>query len=200
MTELRTVAAADRYRIFQEAIRRRDQEQADQQRTRVASFDDRLQREAQASVDARRTEQRIQDRRDIIEADRALKDQLRDQQRTLDFLANDDGFVRRRDAIETELNGTRDARDLDESTLLRQLAGDRNAAAELRTIDQRNEDLRQTLIDREARIVERRIEDRNAAIQQEIQLQRSINRIRNEARSAESGAERPRGAVLDVNG
>jgi hypothetical protein len=200
MTELRTVAAADRYRVFQDAIRRRDQEQADQQRTRVASFDDRLQREAQASVDARRAEQRIQDRRDIIEADRALKDQLRDQQRTLDFLANDDGFVRRRDAIETELNGTRDARDLDESTLLRQLAGDRNAAAELRTIDQRNEDLRQALIDREARIVERRIEDRNAAIQQEIQLQRSINRIRNEARSAESGAERPRGAVLDVNG
>jgi hypothetical protein len=200
MTELRSVAAADRFRVFQDALRRRDQQQADQQRSQVESFDSRLQREAQATADTRRAEQRVQDRRDIIEAERALQDQLADQQRTRDFIANDDSFVRRSDAIETELNSARDSRDLNENILVRQLAGDRNDAAELQSLQRRQEDARLALIDRDARVVQRRIEDRNAAIQQELQLQRSIERIRSESRNAQSGAERPRGAVLDVTG
>lgn len=200
MTELRSVAAADRFRVFQDALRRRDQQQADQQRSQDESFDSRLQHEAQATADTRRAEQRVQDRRDIIEAERALQDQLADQQRTRDFIANDDSFVRRSDAIETELNSARDSRDLYENILVRQLAGDRNDAAELQSLQRRQEDARLALIDRDARVVQRRIEDRNAAIQQELQLQRSIERIRSESRNAQSGAERPRGAVLDVTG
>jgi len=200
MTELRSVAAADRFRVFQENLRVRDQQRAEVQRTQVQNFDTQRRQQELIESDVRLVEQRIQDRRDIIESERALKDQLRDQQRTLDRIANDVGFVRRRDNIEIELNSSRDARELDENLLLRDIAGDRNAAAELRTIDQRNEDLRQALLDREARVVERRIQDRNNAIQQEIALQRSVERIRAESRSAATGAERPRGGIVDVSG
>ena len=138
--------------------------------------------------------------RDDIEAQRALQDQLRDQQRTRDFIETDNSFIRRRDAIEGELISARDARDLNESTLTRQLAGDRNDTAELSALRQRQEDLRQALLEREARIVERRADDRTAAIQQEIQLRRSIERIQSDGRNSQSGAERPRGGVLDVSG
>jgi len=200
MTELSSVAAADRFRAFQDNLRLRDQERAQVQRTQVQNFDDQLRQRELIESDVRLAERRVQGRRDIIEGERALQDQLRDQQRTLDRIANDESFVRRRDNIETELNSSRDARELDENLLLRQIDSDRNNANELRTLDQRNEDLRQALLDREARLVERRIQDRNASIQQEIALQRSVDRIRAENRSAATGAERPRGGIVDVSG
>lgn len=200
MTELRSVAAADRFRVFQDATRRRDQQQSDQQRIETQNFDDRLRRRELAQADALRAEQRLQDRRDQLNAEKAIQEQLRAQRQLTDQIANDDAYSRTLDQSREILNAARDNRDLNISIDQQQAVADRVNTDAARQIEQRLEDQRQALIDRDARLTQRRIDDRNAAIEQEIQLQRSIERIRSESRSAQSGAERPRGAVLDVTG
>ena len=200
MAEIRSLAAADRFRLLQEGLRARDQQRDDNLRARRNSFDDNLRQRALIEGDVRLGERRVQDRRDIIEGERALSDQLRDQRRTLDTLRADDAFVARQDNIQEELNASRDGRDLNESLLLRDIAGDRNEANELRTLEQRQEDLRLQLNEREARIVERRLQERADAIQEEIDLRRSLERIRNSGNNSQSGAERGRGDLLDVSG
>lgn len=200
MTELSTIAAADRFRVFQDGLRRRDQQQAEVQRTQNQSFDDRLRQQELVTADARLAERRIQDRRDILDAERAVQNQLRDQQRAQDQIASDEAFVRRQDSINSELNAVRDNRDLNESLQLRARDDERIRAAELSAVEQRNVDLRQQLIDRDARIIERRQQERDATIQQEAALRRGLERIQSDARNSHSGAERPRGALLDVSG
>jgi hypothetical protein len=195
MTELRSVAAADRFRVFQDSVRRRDQQQSDLQRIDTQNFDDRLRRRELSQA-----EQRLQDRRDQLNAEQAVQEQLRAQRRLTDQIANDDAYSRTLDQSREVLNAARDTRDLNVSLDQQQAVADRVNTDAARQLEQRLEDQRQALIDRDARITERRIADRNAAIEQEIQLQRSIERIRSESRSAQSGAERPRGAVLDVTG
>lgn len=202
MTELRTVAAADRFRVFQDALRRRDQQQAEVQRTQTQSFDERARTQELIQADVRLAERRVQDRRDLVEAERARQDEFLDQQRVRDRISSDESFVRRQDGIDQELDGIRDNRELNESLLLRDIAGQRNNAAELNALDQRNEDLRAQLLDREARLVERRRQERVESIRQEADLRRSLERIRASAQEARAGgaAEQPRGAVLDVAG
>jgi hypothetical protein len=200
MTELRSVAAADRFRVFQDSVRRRDQQQSDLQRIDTQNFDDRLRRRELSQAEALRAEQRLQDRRDQLNAEQAVQEQLRAQRRLTDQIANDDAYSRTLDQSREVLNAARDTRDLNVSLDQQQAVADRVNTDAARQLEQRLEDQRQALIDRDARITERRIADRNAAIEQEIQLQRSIERIRSESRSAQSGAERPRGAVLDVTG
>jgi hypothetical protein len=200
MTELRSVAAADRFRVFQDSVRRRDQQQSDLQRIDTQNFDERLRRRELSQAEALRAEQRLQDRRDQLNAEQAVQEQLRAQRRLTDQIANDDAYSRTLDQSREVLNAARDTRDLNVSLDQQQAVADRVNTDAARQLEQRLEDQRQALIDRDARITERRIADRNAAIEQEIQLQRSIERIRRESRSAQSGAERPRGAVLDVTG
>lgn len=200
MTELRSVAAADRFRVFQDSVRRRDQQQSDLQRIDTQNFDDRLRRRELSQAEALRAEQRLQDRRDQLNAEQAVQEQLRAQRRLTDQIANDDAYSRTLDQSREVLNAARDTRDLNVSLDQQQAVADRVNTDAARQLEQRLEDQRQALIDRDARITERRIADRNAAIEQEIQLQRSIERIRSESRSAQSSAERPRGAVLDVTG
>ncbi len=200
MTELRSVAAADRFRAFQDTVRRRDQQQSDQQRIETQNFDDRLRRRELTQADSLRAEQRLQDRRDQLNAEKAVQEHLRAQRQLTDQIANDDAYARTLDQSREVLTAARDNRDLNISLDQRQATADGVNTDAARQEEQRLEDQRQALIDRDTRITQRRIDDRNAAIQQEVQLQRSIDRIRSESRSAQSGAERPRGAVLDVTG
>ncbi len=200
MTQIPSLAAADRNRLIQDVLRQRDQEREAVQRQREQSFADNLRQREITEGSSALAARRIQDRRDIVDGLRADQDQQRDRQRTRDFIDNDTHFVRRRDSIEGELNAARDGRDLDESLLLRDIAGQRNEAAELRTIDQRNDDLRNQQIEREARIVERRLQERADDIRQEQALRRSVDQIRNAAEAGSSGAERPRGGLVDVSG
>jgi hypothetical protein len=200
MTELASVSAASRNRLVQDSLRQRDQVRAEITRTQVRSFDDNLRQRELIEADTGLQARRVKDRRDIIEADRAVSDQLRDQQRTLDFINNDNGFILRGDAIEGELNASRDSREINEGRLLRGIAGDRNDALEFQSLEQRNEDLRSQLIDRQARITARRLQDRSEGIRQEAQLRRSLEQIRAGAANSHTGAEAPRGGVLDVSG
>ena len=104
------------------------------------------------------------------------------------------------DAIEGELNASRDSREINDGLLQRDLAGARNDALELQSLEQRNEDLRRQLIDRQARITDRRLQDRSEAIRQEAALRRSLEQIRTSAANSHTGPEATRGGVLDVNG
>jgi len=202
MTEIPSLAAADRNRVLQDFLRQRDQQREDSQRIRETSFDQRLRQRELIEQDVQLGARRVQDRRDDIEAQRDAQDQARDRQRTRDFIDTDNAFVERRDAIEIELNGARDARDLNESLLQRDIAGDRNEAAELRTLDQRSDDLRAQLIERDIRLQERRQQERVDEIRQEQALQRSINQVQEATRngSANAASELARGAIVDVSG
>ncbi|MBT6095504.1 MAG: hypothetical protein HOH04_11530 [Rhodospirillaceae bacterium] len=200
MTQIPSLAAADRNRLIQDALRLRDQQREAVQRQREQSFADNLRQREITEGGSALAARRIQDRRDVVEGLRADQDQQRDRQRARDFINNDTHFVRRQYAIEDEQNASRDGRDLNESLLLRDIAGEQNEIAELRSVQQRSEDLRNRQIEREARIVERRVQERNDDIRQEQALRRSVDQIRNAATAGSSGAERPRGGLLDVSG
>jgi hypothetical protein len=173
MTEIPSLAAADRNRVLQDVLRQRDQQREDSQRIRETSFDQRLRQRELIEQDVQLGARRVQDRRDDIEARRDAQDQARDRQRTRDFIDTDNAFVQRRDAIEIELNGARDARDLNES-----------------------------LLQRDIRLQERRQQERVDDIRQEQALRRSISQVQEATRngSANAASELARGAIVDVSG
>jgi hypothetical protein len=202
MTEIPSLAAADRNRVLQDFLRQRDQQREDSQRIRETSFDQRLRQRELIEQDVQLSARRVQDRRDAVDAQRDAQDQARDRQRTGDFIDNDNAFVERRDSIETELNSARDARDVNETLLQRDIAGERNQLAELRTLDQRNDDLRAQLIERDTRLQERRQQERIDEVRQEQALRRSISQVQETARNgpATAASELARGAIVDVSG
>jgi|GEM_PF-1474693 len=202
MTEIPSLAAADRNRVLQDFLRQRDQQREDSQRIRETSFDQRLRQRELIQQDAQLAARRVQDRRDDLRARRDDQDQAYDRQRTGDFIDNDNAFVQRRDSIETELNSARDARDLNETLLQRDIAGERNQLAELRTLDQRNDDLRAQLIERDTRLQERRQQERIDEVRQEQALRRSISQVQETARNgpANAASDLARGAIVDVSG
>lgn len=202
MTEIPSLAAADRNRVLQDFLRQRDQQREDSQRIRETSFDQRLRQRELIEQDVQLGARRVQDRRDAVDAQRDAQDQARDRQRSLDFIDNDNAFVERRDSIETELNNARDARDVNETLLQRDIAGERSQLAELRTLDQRNDDLRAQLIERDTRLQERRQQERIDEVRQEQALRRSISQVEETNRNgpANAASELARGAIVDVSG
>jgi len=200
MTELPSLAAADRFRLLQDQLTVRDEARAKTQRAWSRLFSDGQRQAKLIKADVHLGERRIQERRDIAEGDRAAQVLFRSQERVQDRNNNDDAFVWRRGFIEDELNVSRDGRELGEGVFLHGLKGDRNNTSELRSLDLRNKDLRQQLVEREGRIVERRIQERNDAIRQEADLRRSVERIRNSDSQVDGGVDASRGAIVDVFG
>ncbi|MDD9876475.1 MAG: hypothetical protein OXR84_03435 [Magnetovibrio sp.] len=196
MTEVTAVSAAQRNRIVQDALRLRDQQRDDVATSRARLLAEVRQRadiiEQQVQIDT----QRLRDRRDDIQFETDQDDEVREQIRVLDTIANDTLFQRNQDNIIEELNAARDDREGLEALLLRDLEGQRNDIAELQAAEQRREDIRAAINDREDRLIERRAAERDEEIRQQIDLRVSLDRINNPPDRQPSDTER--GGVLDV--
>ena len=177
MPEFTAVASAQRQRLLLAEQQRLDQHRANVVRRRQDSSDNAQRRQQiiaeRVELDARR----IRDRRNDIEFEIESQLSFDEQQRVLDTIDNDTLFQRNQSAIEDELNTSRDSREVAEARLLRDLETARNDAVERDELAQRAEDQRQAEINRENRIIERRIAKRNEDVQARIDLRVSLDRI-----------------------
>ena len=198
MSEFTAVAAAQRQRLLLAEQQRLDQLRADVVRRRQDSFNNAQRRKQiiaeRVELDARR----IRDRRNDIEFEVEAQLSFDEQQRVLDTIDNDTLFQRNQSAIEDELNTSRDRREAAEARLLRDLETARNDAVERDELAQRAEDQRQAEINRENRIIERRIAKRKADLQAQIDLRVSLDRIGNTIGSPLRPQDAVPGDLLDV--
>jgi len=199
MTEVTAVSAAQRARLVQDALRINDRSRDDLAQSRIRALEKAQKRSDLVAIQLDLDNERLRVRRDDQALERAQGDDFGEQQRVLDIVANDTQFQRTQDVIRGEINDARDARTNDEDLLLRQIAGQRNDVIEAQTLAQRAEDLRLALNDREDRIIERRIAERNEEIRQEIELRVSLDRVRSSASADTSREEPSRGNLVDVN-
>ena len=198
MPESTAVASAQRQRLLLAEQQRLDQHRANVVRRRQDSFDNAQRRKQiiaeRVELDARR----IRDRRNDIEFEIEAQLSFDEQQRVLDTIDNDTLFQRNRSVIEDELNTSRDSRGFAEARLLRDLETARNDSVERDELAQRAEDQRQAEINRENRIIERRIAKRNEDIQARIDLRVSLDRIGNTNGSPLRPQDAVPGDLLDV--
>lgn len=198
MSEFTAVAAAQRQRLLLAEQQLLDQHRANVIRKRQDSFNNAQRRKQiiaeRVELDARR----IRDRRNDIEFEVEAQLSFDEQQRVLDTIDNDTLFQRNQSAIEEELNTSRDSREAAEARLLRDLETARNDAVERDELAQRAEDQRQAEINRENRIIERRIAKRNADLQAQIDLRVSLDRIGNTIGSPLRPQDAVPGDLLDV--
>ena len=198
MSEFTAVAAAQRQRLLLAEQQLLDQHRANVVRKRQDSFNNAQRRKQiiaeRVELDARR----IRDRRNDIEFEVEAQLSFDEQQRVLDTIDNDTLFQRNQSAIEDELNTSRDSREAAEARLLRDLETARNDAVERDELAQRAEDQRQAEINRENRIIERRIAKRKADLQAQIDLRVSLDRIGNTIGSPLRPQDAVPGDLLDV--
>ena len=198
MSEFTAVAAAQRQRLLLAEQQLLDQHRANVVRKRQDSFNNAQRRKQiiaeRVELDARR----IRDRRNDIEFEVEAQLSFDEQQRVLDTIDNDALFQRNQSAIEDELNTSRDSREAAEARLLRDLETARNDAVERDELAQRAEDQRQAEINRENRIIERRIAKRKADLQAQIDLRVSLDRIGNTIGSPLRPQDAVPGDLLDV--
>ena len=198
MTDVTVVSNAQRQRSLLDAQRRLDQQRSDVIRSRLNALSDAQRRK---QINAQRVEldaQRLRDSRNDIEFETEVQRTFDEQQRILDTIANDTLFQRNQIAIKDELNSSRDSREVTEAWLLRDLEESRNEPIEREELAQRTEDQRQAMIERENRIIERRISQRNADIQTRIDLRASLDRINLTGGGPLRPQDAIRGELLDV--
>ena len=198
MSEFTAVAAAQRQRLLLAEQQRLDQHRADVVRKRQDSFNNAQRRKQIVAERVELDARRIRDRRNDIEFEVEAQLSFDEQQRVLDTIDNDTLFQRNQSAIEDELNTSRDRREAAEARLLRDLETARNDAVERDELAQRAEDQRQAEINRENRIIERRIAKRKADLQAQIDLRVSLDRISNTIGSPLRPQDALPGDLLDV--
>ena len=177
MTEVTAVLTAQHRRLLLDAQRRLDQRRADVVQGREKVYEEAQRRH---QIIAQRVEldaQRIRDRRSDFEFESEVQRAFDEQQRVLDTIDNDTLFERKQIAIQNELNSSRDSREATEALVLRDLEASRNDTIELGELTQRTKDQRQVQIEREKRIIDRSIAQRDADIQARIDLRVSLDRI-----------------------
>jgi len=177
MTEVTAVLTAQHRRLLLDAQRRLDQQRADVVQGREKANKDAQRRQ---QIIAQRVEldaQRIRDHRNDIEFETEVQRAFDEQQRVLDTIDNDTLFERKQIAIQDELNSSRDSREASELSVLRDLEASRNNNIEREELTQRTKDQHQAQIERENRVIERRIAQRDADIQARIDLRVSLDRI-----------------------
>lgn len=177
MTEVTAVLTAQHRRLLLDTQRRLDQRRADVVQSREKVYEEAQRRH---QIIAQRVEldaQRIRDRRSDVEFEIEVQRAFDEQQRVLDTIDNDTLFERKQIAIQNELNSSRDSREATEARVLRDLEASRNDTIELGELTQRTKDQRQVQIERENRIIDRRIAQRDADIQARIDLRVSLDRI-----------------------
>ena len=198
MSEFTAVAAAQRQRLLLAEQQRLDQLRADMVRRRQDSFNNAQRRKQIVAERVELDARRIRDSRNDIEFEVEAQLSFDEQQRVLDTIDNDTLFQRNQSAIEDELNTSRDRREAAEARLLRDLETARNDAVERDELAQRAEDQRQAEINRENRIIERRIAKRKADLQAQIDLRVSLDRIGNTIGSPLRPQDALPGDLLDV--
>ncbi len=198
MSEFTAVAAAQRQRLLLAEQQRLDQLRADMVRRRQDSFNNAQRRKQIVAERVELDARRIRDSRNDIEFEVEAQLSFDEQQRVLDTIDNDTLFQRNQSAIEDELNTSRDRREAAEARLLRDLETARNDAVERNELAQRAEDQRQAEINRENRIIERRIAKRKADLQAQIDLRVSLDRIGNTIGSPLRPQDALPGDLLDV--
>ena len=198
MSEFTAVAAAQRQRLLLAEQQRLDQLRADMVRRRQDSFNNAQRRKQIVAERVELDARRIRDSRNDIEFEVEAQLSFDEQQRVLDTIDNDTLFQRNQNAIEDELNTSRDSREAAEARLLRDLETARNDAVERNELAQRAEDQRQAEINRENRIIERRIAKRKADLQAQIDLRVSLDRIGNTIGSPLRPQDALPGDLLDV--
>ena len=198
MSEFTAVAAAQRQRLLLAEQQRLDQLRADVVRRRQDSFNNAQRRKQIVAERVELDARRIRDRRNDIEFEVEAQLSFDEQQRVLETIDNDTLFQRNQSAIEDELNTSRDRREAAEARLLRDLETARNDAVERDELAQRAEDQRQAEINRENRIIERRIAKRKADLQAQIDLRVSLDRIGNTIGSPLRPQDAVPGDLLDV--
>ena len=200
MTELGSIIAAGQSRLTQDSMRLSHRKRTEQHNTIQKNFTDRIRRQQELTIDARLAERRIQDRRDLVVFEQMRQIYARDRQANRDKINNDESFVLRREELENSLSRVHIRRDINELTLIQEIAEDRSSHAKLHKIEQRNHDAQAHLIDRNTRLGEREDKERTDAIRQERQLRRSIERINSGNNNFDVGPEALRGGIVDVSG
>ena len=177
MTEVTAVLTAQNRRLLLDAQRRLDQRRADVVQSREKVYEEAQRRHQVIAQRVELVAQRIRDRRSDVEFESEVQRAFDEQQRVLDTIDNDTLFERKQIATQNELNSSRDSREATEARVLRDLEASRNDTIELGELTQRTKDQRQVQIERENRIIDRRIAQRDADIQARIDLRVSLDRI-----------------------
>ena len=177
MTEVTAVLTAQHRRLLLDAQRRLDQRRADVVQSREKVYEEAQRRHQVIAQRVELVAQRIRDRRSDVEFESEVQRAFDEQQRVLDTIDNDTLFERKQIATQNELNSSRDSREATEARVLRDLEASRNDTIELGELTQRTKDQRQVQIERENRIIDRRIAQRDADIQARIDLRVSLDRI-----------------------
>ena len=123
-----------------------------------------------------------------------------ERQSTFERIASDETFVRHRNAAIAHVNATRDNRELNESLVLQDIADSQNDVERLVMLDQRNEDFREHQIERDARVIERQIQEQAETNRQKVRLRQSVERILNHGTTVSGNEKTPRGSIVDVVG
>lgn len=203
MTDVTAVSAAQRQRLVLDAQRVRDRQRTDVVQVRQDAFADAQRRAQIISQQVELAEQRLRDRRNEIDSETEAARALGEQQRVLDTVSNDTLFQRNQDEIFGELTVARDGREVIEDRLVRDLEAAHNDALERDAqerdaLAQRAEDVRQALSDREARLAERRVAERNEDIRRQLDLSVSLDRIERARERPERPQDATPGGILDV--
>ena len=177
MTEVTAVLTAQNRRLLLDAQRRLDQRRADVVQSREKVYEEAQRRHQVIAQRVELVAQRIRDRRSDVEFESEVQRAFDEQQRVLDTIDNDTLFERKQIAMQNELNSSRDSREATEARVLRDLEASRNDTIELGELTQRTKDQRQVQIEREKRIIDRSIAQRDADIQARIDLRVSLDRI-----------------------
>ncbi len=200
MNELASVTSAQQFRQLRDSIKKNDKVRGDRHHSQNVHFSKTERQNDLIEFDAQLREKRIQDRRDVIERKRNEEAIYREWQRASERLTNDDSFVRHRNAAITGVNAYRDHRELNQDLLLQDIAETRNDIDRLLTLDKRNEDFREHEIERDARIIERQIQERSDTLRQKARVRQSIERVLNHGANVYGSEETRRGSIVDIVG
>lgn len=202
MTDLPSVASADRFRLIVDATRLRDQARDAQVRATEDRTAEVQRREEIIAEQVRVQEDRIRLRRNDLEADEEVRSILREQQRFADVTASDDRFFEVQSLILEELNSARDDRAAIEALIERGVEEDiafalvEEVQLDAAPLTPTQPNFQDQLAAREERLADTRAEQRDLRIQQQIDLRLADDRVS----TAVPNGDLPRGSLVDVLG
>ena len=132
MNELASVTSALDSRQLRDSLKKNDGVRGDRQHWQSVHATKTYRQNDLIEFDAQLREKRIQDRREIIEREREEEALYRERQGAFERLANDETFIRHRNAAIAAVNVTRDNRELNKNLLLQDVAQTQNVLCDSR--------------------------------------------------------------------
>jgi len=192
------LGSAARFRDANIAQRTRDEARLAGQTALQNRVDDVARRKQIAAAEVQRTAQSIRDRRNDNETDVSRRLKLDGQRQANDIIASDTRLTRTRNDLTAERNNARE----DQAATLALIergqinALTQNAVDTLRNDQASRPNFQSFLRERDQRQTQRQIEQRDAQIQQRIDLRIATDNLR----AASPGSTVPRGSIVDVSG